>query len=73
MSFRLSLPRVHDGSNGVVFEREVVLPPKRTVMCLFAKGDDADAPEYVSSKGNEEVSKTTNQTAWVSLLYRGAR
>lgn len=43
-------------SNGVIFEREVVLPPKRTVMCLFAKGDDADGAEFVSAKGNDDVS-----------------
>lgn len=43
-------------SNDMIFEREVVLPPKRTVVCLFAKGDDVDRAEFVAAKGNNEVS-----------------
>lgn len=41
-------------SNGVIFEREVVLPPRRTAMCLFADGG-LDAVKAVPAKGNEEV------------------
>lgn len=41
-------------SNGVIFDQEVVLPPKRTAMCLFADGG-IDAAELVEATGNEEV------------------
>lgn len=41
-------------SNGVIFEQEVVLKPKRTVMCLFPDGG-VDATEVVDAADNEEV------------------
>lgn len=43
-------------SNGVIFEQEVVLKPKRTVMCLFPEGG-VDATEVVDAADNEEVGK----------------
>lgn len=41
--------------NGVFFDQEVVLKPKRTAMCLFPEGG-VDAVELVEAAGNEEVS-----------------
>lgn len=42
-------------SNGVKFEHEIVIPPKRTAMCLFVD-DDGDGVHAVPSEGNDEVS-----------------
>lgn len=40
--------------NGVIFDQEVVIKPKRTVMCLFPEGG-VEAAELVDVDGNEEV------------------
>ncbi|CAM9624294.1 unnamed protein product, partial [Sphacelaria rigidula] len=49
-------------SNGVIFEHEVVLPPRRTTMCLFAKEDDADLAQFVSAKGNDQALEYYRRT-----------
>ncbi|CAM9742468.1 unnamed protein product, partial [Laminaria digitata] len=43
-------------SNGVIFEQQVVLPPKRTAMCLFPEGG-VEAVDLVKAAGNEEVEE----------------
>lgn len=40
-------------SNGVAFDWEVVIPPKRTAMCLFVEGDGGDAVEFVEANNAE--------------------
>ena len=38
----------------MIFDQEVVLKPKRTVMCLYPEGG-IDATELVDATNNEEV------------------
>ncbi|CAN0427033.1 unnamed protein product [Pylaiella littoralis] len=47
--------------NGVFFDQEVVLKPKRTAMCLFPEGG-VDAVELVEAAGNEEVGEYYRET-----------
>ncbi|CAM9595883.1 unnamed protein product, partial [Ectocarpus sp. 13 AM-2016] len=47
--------------NGVIFDQEVVIKPKRTVMCLFPEGG-VDAAELVHFDGNEEIAKYYRDT-----------
>ncbi|CAM9896188.1 unnamed protein product, partial [Scytosiphon promiscuus] len=49
-------------NNGVIFEQEVVLKPKRTVMCLFPEGG-VDATEVVDAADNEEVGEYFRDTS----------
>lgn len=41
-------------SNGFIFEQQIVLPPKRTAMCIFPEGG-IDAVDYVKAEDNKEV------------------
>ncbi|CAM9533609.1 unnamed protein product, partial [Ectocarpus fasciculatus] len=47
--------------NGVIFDQEVVIKPKRTVMCLFPEGG-VDAAELVDADGNEEIAEYYRDT-----------
>lgn len=56
--------------NGVIFDQEVVLKPKRTVMCLFPEGG-IDAAELVEAANNEEVRVrclSTHADSYLTLL-----
>ena len=43
-------------SNGFIFEQQVVLPPRRTVMCIFPEGG-VEAVDHVEAEGNQEVGE----------------
>lgn len=53
--------------NGVIFDQEVVLKPKRTVMCLYPEGG-IDAVELVEAANNEEVGVVGGDAGVVAFI-----